>query len=424
MIFGFTPIELIGNMILFTEFFLFSDRVMTCRIRCWARYFLYVLCVILLIYLGTLPPKMSVLRVFSVPLQLMVYNLLLFKDTPLRSVFCAWIVTAVMILSEYIVVCIYYPPRLLAAQMMDAPVGEQITLWITDIACAALLLWLAALCMNRVRNRFTLREMLMYAFFPISQCALLFGWMNATRLSGEEGHHGLVIAVMLICLVADVGLFASMFRVSRQIELERDNRLLSAKIEAQHMHYEELTEQYETIRRMREDVAGHILAMNELLVSGRSEEAAAYVTELRAASIDRSLGICQHPVVDAYLHNAVQRAAETGVELDIKASVPADVSVADTDLICTFGNLLDNAFEACEGLAGAVISLRAHTSAGYLMISTENPLGGEKEKKARIQGLERGIGLRVLDGLAKKYDGDFRYGEEDGLFRTEITYKL
>ena len=282
MILGFTPIEFTGNIILFMLFFIFADRVLNCRIQSPVRYAVYFLGIIALLYFGTLPPKMSFLRVFSVPLQLMVYNLLLFKDKPLRSIFCAWIVTAVMILSEYIVVCIYYPPQLLAAQMMEEPAGVQIALWITDIACAALLLWLAELCMNRVRNRFTFREMLMYAFFPVSQCVLLFGWMNATRLNGDEGHHGLVIAVMLICLAADVGLFASMFRVSRQMELENENRLLAARIEAQREHYTALTEQYEAVRRMRHDIDKHVSALDMLIASGDMAQAGKYAAELTA----------------------------------------------------------------------------------------------------------------------------------------------
>lgn len=424
MIFGFTIFEYICNIIFYLEYCVFLHKVLSPRLKTGWMVLAYILLTNFAIIISGLLPKMSVLRILTLPVILMIFNCAMYKDKRLRCIFCAWLVVALIFLTEYVALAVLYVPEMLEGQIAQASLKDQILIWTTEMSTAAVLYWLVSLMLNRVRNRFTVREMLMYAFFPISQFLLLYGWINATRFSGGERHQLLVAVVVVLCFIADAGLFFSMYRVSRRAELETENRLLEAQVAMQQTHYRELSAQHENIRRMREEVAGHIRAMNDLLTSGRSEEAAAYVTELRAASWDRSLGICQHPVVDAYLHNALQRAADAAVALDVKVSVPADVSVVDTDLVCTFGNLLDNAFEACEGLEGAFIRLSAFVKAGYLLITMENSIGGEKEKKARIQGLERGIGLRVLDGLAKKYDGDFRYGEENGLFRTEITYKL
>lgn len=424
MILGFTVFEFFMNLFYYCTFFVFLNNVLVMRFSRKIAYPVELGCALFILVSSVLFPKMSVMRVCMLPIQLMVFNFILFKDKPLRSVFSAWIVLVVVILSEYVSVAVLYVPEMLAGQLAEAPIKDQILVWVVSVGSSAAMFWIVSLVMNRVRNRFSVREMLMYSFFPVSQCLLLYGWMDATRLSRGDGHQILVSAVIVLCFAADAGLFNSMLRVSRRAELEMENRLLEAQVTMQQTHYRELSAQHENIRRMQEEVDGHIRAMNELLSSGRHSEAAAYVTELRATSYDRTLGICQHPVVDAYLHNAAQRAGEEGLLLDIKASVPADISIADTDLVCTFGNLLDNAFEACAGRAGAVIHLRAHTAAGYLMISTENPIGDAGEKKQRIQGLERGIGLRVLEGLAEKYSGSLRYGAEDDSFRTEITYKL
>ncbi len=423
-IFGITVFEYICNIIFYLEFCVFLHSVLTPRIKTKWMILSYLLLTNGILLASFLFAKMSVARILLLPTILMIFNCAMYKDKRLRCIFLAWLVMAIMYVTELIILAVVYPPEMLVGRIGDASMINQVFYWTLEIGGGAVLYWVVSLVMNRVRNRFTVREMLMYSFFPVSQCMLIYGWLNATRLSGGERHQLLVIVVMILCIAADAGLFTSMLRVSRRAELEMENRLLEAQVSMQQSHYRELSAQHENIRRMQEEVDGHIRAMNELLASGRHSEAAAYVTELRATSYDRTLGICQHPVVDAYLHNAAQRAGEEGLLLDIKASVPADISIADTDLVCTFGNLLDNAFEACAGRAGAVIHLRAHTAAGYLLISTENPIGDAGEKKQRIQGLERGIGLRVLEGLAEKYSGSLRYGAEDDSFRTEITYKL
>lgn len=424
MILGFTPLEIIFNVIFYMEFCVFLHHVLIPRFSGKWMWPIYFFLSVGLIALSALFPRMTVLRILTLPVVLSVFNMIFYRDKRLRCIFVAWLVMLVIFLSEIMVVAFVYQPEMLEARLYEASLKDQIVCWLVEYISAGIMYWVISLVMNRVRNRLTVREMVMYSFFPVSQGLLLYGWLNATRLNGGDNFRLLVVFVMLICLAADAGLFASMLRLSRQTELETENRFLAAQIEAQREHYAELTAQYESIRRMRHDIAKHLNVMDELLSSGQSEAAAAYVAELQVSSYDRSLGICQHPVVDAYLHNAIRRAKETGLVLDVSVSIPADAAIADTDLVCTFGNLLDNAFEACEGLPGAVIQIRGHVAAGCLMISTENPLGEQKEKKARIRGLERGIGLRVLENLAKKYGGSFRYGMDNGSFRSEITLRL
>ena len=425
MILEFTPFELACNGIFYAEFCVFLDAVLTPRFRKGWMCLSYVCLVVVTLMATLLFEKMTLMRILTLPVILMVYNLLFFRDKPLRCIFSAWLVPVVIFLSEVLVVALIYNADMLNSTLNAAPIQEQMLCWGVEMVSAGVLYWVTSLVLNRVRNRFTMREMLMYTFFLVSQFLLLFGWMNAARQLGQSSSHQLmVLAVLLVCLGADAGLFASMIRMSHQIELETENRLLAEQIEAQRAHYEDLAAQYESIRSMRHDIAKHISAMDGLLVSGRHEEAAAYVSELRAGSYDKDLGICEHPVVDAYLYSAVHKAKERRVTLDAVVFVPRDISIAATDLVCTYGNLLDNAFEACRGLEGATIRLRTYIAAGCLAISTENPIGPESERKCRIRGLERGIGLRVLQDLAKKYDGSLRYTAEGGTFRTEITYQL
>ena len=90
--------------------------------------------------------------------------------------------------------------------------------------------------------------------------------------------------------------------------------------------------------------------------------------------------------------------------------------MSNTDLIVAFGNILDNALEACEGVPGAQIRLQAYLAKGYLVIHERNPVRGEPAaaKPRRIPELERGVGFRVLSGLAQKYDGSFQHELEPG----------
>lgn len=425
MIFGFTLFEFVCNVIFYAEFCVFLHAVLTPRFKPVYMYASYPVLIAVVLLAGTLFARKSLLRILILPLLLMAYNLLFYRDKWLRCIFSAWLVPVIIFLSEIAVIAFVYSEEMLEAALYEAPLREQMLCWGVEMVSAGVLYWVTSLVLNRVRNRFSAREMLMYTFFPVSQCLLLYGWINAARqLERSPSQQFLVLVVMIICLAADAGLFASMIRVSRQIELEAENSQLSAQIEAQRTHYTDLTAQYENIRRMRHDINKHISAVKSLLAAGRNEDAAAYVAEISAASFDVRLGICEHPVVDAFLHGAAMKAQENGFALDAVVNVPADIPIAATDLVCTYGNLLENAFEACRGVPGAAVTLHTAVNSGYLVIFTENPIGPNDGKKSRVEGLERGIGLRVLRDLAQKYQGDFRYNAVDGLFRAEITYRL
>lgn len=280
-IWSFTPLEFVVNFILYYAFFLFADQVMVCRIKGILRYTVYIPVTLFILYFSTLVQKMSAVCVFALPVELMVFNLLLFRDKPLRAIFCAWCCFLILLISEFLVIGLFFPKEVMELRFEEMSILDQVLIWAVDASTLVFLLWLVSLCMNRVRNKFTLREMLMYVFFPASQCVLMYGWMmSILENANDDAQQILALVVMVLCLVADVGLFSSMFRVSRQIELEAKNRLLAARIEAQRAHYEELTAQYESIRRMRHDIAKHIDAMDALLAAGRGGDAAAYVSEL------------------------------------------------------------------------------------------------------------------------------------------------
>lgn len=420
----YSPVEWATNGILYAMCFTAMNTTLTYRFNKWMIFACQMVLFFVSMYTTDLFAFMSVLRMIQGPIHFGIFALIFYTDKWPRKLFVAFMLVVVIITSEMIGAMSFYTPALLAGNLAQQPIREQILVNIPFLLIAAVLLWLLVLFLNRAKYQLNARRWLAFTFFPLSQYLLMFGWLEQIRKAGGAATVFFLL-VLLLSVAADVILFYAIFCMSHEKWLRAENELLAAQIEAQKAHYTAITAQYEGIRRMRHDIAKHYDAMRELLESGRSEEATVYAAELGVLPYDTTLGLCEHPVVDAFFHSRVETARVQGVEIQAKLSVPADLPVANTDLISAFGNLMDNALEACEGVENARVSVVSWLERGCFIIRMENPVKWkDREKKRRIPGLERGVGLRILKELAEKYDGCLDCMAENGLFRANLIFRL
>lgn len=124
---------------------------------------------------------------------------------------------------------------------------------------------------------------------------------------------------------------------------------MARQIDLQKEHYSAITAQYENIRRIRHDISSHLYTVEALLKEGQYTEAAAYSAEVSEACRYRSnLGSCENPIVDAFLFSRTGELKTQDYEIQIQVRVPARTGIPDADMVVAFGNLLDNAVEACQ----------------------------------------------------------------------------
>ena len=230
---------------------------------------------------------------------------------------------------------------------------------------------------------------------------------------------GYVIAAMLVCMAADVALYIAVRGMAQRSELKVRNDILSAQIDRQKEHYTAITAQYETIRRMRHDIAKNLYTMQALLHAERYQDAAAYLSEVSAQTqVQERLGVCENPIVDAYIFSRSQELEKQEYRVQLRVRLPEAIGISNSDLIIAFANLLVNAADACHACEDKTISLTAAVNKGFLTIETENACRTQLQtKKRRIPELERGIGFSIFQELARKYDGSFSYHTENGHLR-------
>ena len=351
--------------------------------------------------------------------------LFLYKDHWTKVFFSSTMVYLTIITNEIIGAGLYYPEEALMGNSLEMSTPVFLKFMSISAATAAILYLLLYLFLNRQRYRLKAADWGMFVLFPFSQYVLMYGWFDSIRQAGNDSRAIFLVIAICACIVSDIGLFAAVMRIAQRTQLAAENSMLAAQVDSQEQHYRDLTSQYESIRRMRHDIANHLNAMESLMASGRNAEAKEYLQELNSTPVDSTLGMCEHPVVDAFLHNRISAARNSGVEIEAAIDLPANVPVSNVDLIRIFGNMLDNALEACSQSASPKISLSCSRARGCLIIRTMNPVNHSSNVKGRrIAGLERGIGQRVLSDIAEKYGGNLSFDEKDSIFKTELILNL
>ena len=323
-----------------------------------------------------------------------------------------------------------------APLMIDLHMNDNISIWadpraliygVTFLPVLALGLMLISFIFTRSKNNLSGRQLLVFSAFPITQMVCEASLVTLMFTPPRYEYIPMQLTMSVLFLVSDILLYRTMVRTEQRVQLEVENALLERQLDAQLAHYRDLTAQYEQIRAMRHDIAHHLNTIHALLQAGNLQAASEYSEQLLPAQTYSSrLGACRNPVVDAFLYTRVQDAQTRGVPVRADVSLPVELPVSNTDLIVAFGNLLDNALEACSGIPDAQITLRAHMDKGYLVIQESNPVRARQpqgKKPRRIPELERGVGFRVLSGLAAKYDGSFRHTCENDTYTVTLLLR-
>lgn len=162
--------------------------------------------------------------------------------------------------------------------------------------------------------------------------------------------------------------------------------------------------------------------MDLLLKEGQYAQAQDYFAEVSQVSRYKSdLGSCENPVVDTFLYARAEDLKAQGFDVEFQVAVPAECGIRNADMVVVFGNLLDNAAEACRNAGEKRIALSAGMERGYLHIREQNPAPvGPVSHDRRIPELERGIGHHILRELAERYDGSFTCHVEHNEFLVDL----
>ena len=213
-----------------------------------------------------------------------------------------------------------------------------------------------------------------------------------------------------------------------RIYLEQEK---SGQYHSQIAVYKMLTEQYRQSERLRHDMKNHIIALSGLVRNEEWEKIDDYLKNMEGIVLDTGGDMTGNKAVDALLYQKRQRAKEGNIQWECDVQIPKECCINEFDLCVLFGNLLDNALNACERMQrgeGRFIHIQAKTVKKCFLLEVKNSMDRTEKytdgSTSKEDSREHGIGLLNVGDVVNKYHGVVNMEAEDGIFVISILMPM
>lgn len=261
------------------------------------------------------------------------------------------------------------------------------------------------------------------ATFCLSYYYSLYAGGGAVAFSSKNSN--LVFAILLNL----GGLFVT-FLILQLLEECNDKLLLEQEnhhLAMQSVQYENLKYRIDEARQAKHDLRQHLSVIQSCLQSKDytrlSEYIHAYILTLPP---DSSITYCDDYALNALIvyYESIARDRHIRFLADIR--YPTDSGILSSDAVILFGNLLENALEACqrESSPDAFISLRIKPMHDMIVAAVDNtctvPLPNPECEFSSSKADRIGIGTTSIRKIAAKYHGTAQFKQDNGIFYSSV----
>ena len=265
-----------------------------------------------------------------------------------------------------------------------------------------------------------------FVLFFISILTILgMGFTLKLLAANPEENRVLSLLIVIVLALVDMAAYLLVNQVRKLEKQKYELKSLNDRYELQQDKYSEAIGVWNNVRKVQHDVKQHLLIIDGMLRDNDTEGCRKYVGELIPDTNQMGKIICSDNVVLDYLINA-KLCALDNTEV-IVSGVIGDLSdIPDRDLVSIFGNIIDNAIEAIDGLEEKRIELLFSRQDANRIIICKNTLGGpvlnEKGelRTTKNDPASHGLGHVIVEETVSRLGGMIDYSESGNMFTVQI----
>jgi len=339
-----------------------------------------------------------------------------------KSIFYMMIGGFLLMVSELLIINIGLMFQINPGLKEDASIST-IHIIISKIVYITLLITVQKMISDVSRERFDIKALFFFVGSNIGYMVVgIFLLANLLYTEGEAYSNMLLICSVILFITFIINVFFSN-KYSR-IEYEaQQQRMAIYRLETQTRYYEEKMRDEERIKEIYHDMKNHLLLLeeewgekNSTGIKNLRKEIAQYENYYRTGN----------KFADIILKDKFAKAAEYGINIEDNVELIEIDFIEPLDLSTVFGNLLDNAIEACrliEEPEKRQISISSKREHNLLIISIKNNKVCGNIKNAPKKVIH-GYGLANVAAAVHKYGGEIDIMEGEQEFAVNIVMSI
>lgn len=310
-----------------------------------------------------------------------------------------WTIPVLLITYSLILIFAFVSTRYSIAKFVDFPRGGFILLFVTDVLGIGMTLFTQVLS------------------------TMVYGGIAPAYTVG------LFTFLYVFLLIAYVSVYMICDKRDRMNRTGMENVLLRAQSEQLQLTRENI----EALRMMRHDIKNKYAYIDALLDRGEYGKIKEMASSFSTRSLKPDFYIdCGNHEVSSILTMESTKANNNSIGLDCTVMLPSELPFAVEDVCSILTNLIDNAIESnlrygIRDDIKVIIYLRKEQF--YVCIRNRVPDDADPKKLLSLRTskknrFEHGLGTKIVERVAKKYNGDVVFDVEDGEFIAEVVLDM
>ena len=219
-------------------------------------------------------------------------------------------------------------------------------------------------------------------------------------------------------------------QLQRLTEAELLNSLMAGQLKQAEAEMTSLRQTEAQAAAYRHDMRHHLAAIDGFLSSGKPQQAEEYINQVRSdIEAITPKRFCENELVNLLCSSFSAKAERMGVRLTLETTLPAALTISDTELCALLSNALENALTA----VGAVkenrrwIEFYCGVRASKLLLEVKNPCAGPVAMEDGLPVSDReghGYGCRSIRTIAQTRRGLCEFKADNGVFTLRVALPM
>lgn len=236
----------------------------------------------------------------------------------------------------------------------------------------------------------------------------------------------LCMCVIFSIVVTNYMVFLMIHNYTDMAEKRHEEELLRQETVYRDEYYQDVEKYQEQIQDIKHDMKNKVAVLYDAVERGEDKAAKELLAEMLGdIRLAEDIIYSANPLLNSLLKVKAAKAKEKGIRMNINTFVPKKMSIASGDMGIIYGNLIDNAIEACDKVTdtGRFIEIETKYREEMLLIQVCNSKNAEGNPELNTTKGDRrmhGRGIRSVRKVAEQYGGSLILEDEGETFRASL----